>query len=53
MNFYQSPNEEFVGEKREKMDLWEELTEESNPSFENIENASHMDITQEPEKKMM
>lgn len=37
--------------KARGMDLQEELTEESNPSFENIENASHMDITQEPEER--
>lgn len=37
--------------KARGMDLQEELAEQSNPAFENIENASHMEITQEPEER--
>lgn len=37
--------------KARGMDLQEELAEQSNPSFENIENASFMEITQELEDR--
>lgn len=37
--------------KARGMDLQEELAEQSNPSFENIENASFMEITQELEER--